>query len=360
MIHHHTYIIAEAGVNHNGSLEMAKQLVNVAKQAGADAVKFQTFKAENLVTRSAQQANYQVENLGEVTSQFKMLKKLELSYDEFVKLKYYCDANEIEFLSTPFDIESVDFLLNDIGMSKFKIPSGELTNSPFIHYIATKKKPIILSTGMATMKDIHEALSFIAYGLAFPDQEVNLNQVQRFYQKEEARLLLREFVTVLHCTTEYPAPFETINLCAMNEMKKELQLPIGFSDHSEGIAVPIAAIALGAVVIEKHFTLDRNLPGPDHRASLEPKELEEMVTGIKAIEESMGTGNKKPTPKELDNRKVARKSIVAKVKIAAGEIFAERHIAIKRPGHGMPPRSYWSLIGKVANQSYEVDELIDE
>ena len=359
-MNNHTYIIAEVGVNHNGSLGMAKQLVDIAKQAGADAVKFQTFKAENLVTRDAQQAGYQVNNLGEATSQFEMLKKLELSYEEFVELKKYCDVTQIEFLSTPFDFESVDFLLDDIGMDKIKIPSGELTNSPFIHYIAMKRKPLIVSTGMATMADIHEALSYLAYGLAFLDKSVNLDKVEAFYQTEEAKSLLNKYVTVLHCTTEYPAPFETINLSAMNEMEKELQLPIGFSDHSEGIAVPIAAAALGAVVIEKHFTLDRNLPGPDHLASLEPKELEEMVTGIRSVEHSLGTGNKQPTPIELENRQAARKSIVAKIQISAGDILKESHLAIKRPGTGMPPTAYWSLIGKVAKQSYEVDALIDE
>ena len=355
-----TYIIAEAGVNHNGSLGMAKQLVDVAKQAGADAVKFQTFKAEKLVTRAAQQASYQVNNLGEATSQFEMLKKLELAYEEFVELKNYCGSIQIEFLSTPFDFESVDFLLDKIGMSKFKIPSGELTNSPFIHYIATKKKPIILSTGMATMEDIHEALSIIAYGLAFPNESVVLNQVQLFYKTEDAKTLLRKYVTVLHCTTEYPAPFETINLHAITSMKEELNISTGFSDHSEGISVPIAAVALGATVIEKHFTLDRSLPGPDHIASLEPRELKEMVTGIRAIEQSLGTGDKLPTRIELENRKVARKSIVANKEIAIGEVLTENHLAIKRPGDGMPPTAYWSLIGTVAKKSYKADELIDE
>ena len=355
-----TYIIAEAGVNHNGSLKMAKQLVDVAKRAKADAVKFQTFKSENLVTRTAKQAAYQVDNLGETTSQFEMLKKLELTYEEFIELKEYCDSQHIEFLSTPFEFESVDFLLDDIGMSKVKIPSGELTNSPFIHYIATKGKPIILSTGMATMDDIHEALSFIAYGLAFQDKSVELNQVNAFYQTEEAKLLLNKYVTLLHCTSEYPAPLETINLSAMNEMKKEFQLSIGFSDHSEGIAIPIAAVAIGAMVIEKHFTLDCNLPGPDHLASLEPKVLEEMVAGIRAVEQSLGTGKKVPTQVELENRKVARKSIVAKVPIVVGEMITENHLTIKRPGYGMPPTSYWSLIGKIAEKSYELDEFIDE
>ncbi|MFC5604726.1 N-acetylneuraminate synthase [Sporosarcina koreensis] len=355
-----TYIIAEAGVNHNGSLSIAKQLVDIAKNSGADAVKFQTFKAGNLVTRAVQQADYQVNNLGKATSQFEMLKNLELSFEEFLELKSYCDSLQIEFLSTPFDFESVDFLLNDIKMRKVKVPSGELTNSPFIHYIATKRKPMIVSTGMATMEDIHEALSFIAYGLGFPKKSVDLNQVKAFYQTDEAKNLLNEFVTVLHCTTEYPAPFETINLQAITSMKEELNLSIGFSDHSEGIAVPIAAVALGASIIEKHVTLDCNLPGPDHRASLEPNELKEMVTGIRAIEQSLGNGNKMPTRIELKNRIVARKSIVANKEISAGEVLTENHFAIKRAGNGMPPTAYWTLIGTVAKKSYKADELIDE
>lgn len=355
-----TYIIAEAGVNHNGSLQMAKELVDVAKHAGADAVKFQTFKAENLVTRSAQQAEYQVTNLGESTSQFDMLKKLELSFGEFMELKRYCDVTQITFLSTPFDFESVDFLLNEIGMSRVKISSGELTNSPFIHYIATKRKPIILSTGMATMGDIHEALSFIAYGLAYPELAVEISKVKEFYRTKEARILLNEYVTVLHCTTEYPAPLETINLNAVNEMRKELQLPIGFSDHSEGIAVSLAATTLGATIIEKHFTLDHKLSGPDHLASLEPLELEEMVKGIRVIEQSLGNGQKIPTAIELENRRAARKSVVAKLPIVDGEIITEAHLAVKRPGNGMPPTAYWTLIGKIAKKTYDVDELLDE
>lgn len=355
-----TYIIAEAGVNHNGSLKMAKELVDVAQQAGADAVKFQTFKAENLVTRTAKQAEYQVHNLGESTPQFEMLKKLELSFEDFTELKNYCDSSNIEFLSTPFDFESVDFLVDTLKMKTIKIPSGELTNAPFLYYIATKRRPMIVSTGMATMDDIHEALSFIAYGLAFPKQSVDIDQVQVFYRTEVAKKLLKQSVTVLHCTTEYPAPLETINLKAMNEMKKELQLSIGYSDHSEGTVVPIAAAALGASLIEKHFTLDCNLPGPDHRASLEPQELKEMVDGIRAVELSLGNEIKAPTEIELNNRNAARKSLVAKVTISAGETISESHIAIKRPGNGMPPTAYWSLIGKVAKRTYETDELIDE
>ncbi|WAA09798.1 N-acetylneuraminate synthase [Fervidibacillus albus] len=355
-----TYIIAEAGVNHNGSLELAKKLVDVAKQAGADAVKFQTFKAENLVTKFAQQANYQVENLGEATSQFSMLKQLELSFEEFVELRNYCNNQQIDFLSTPFDYESVDFLFDDLNIPMAKIPSGELTNSPFIHYIAKKRKPIILSTGMATIKEIHEALSFIAFGLAKPNERVNEQKVRTYYRTEEAKSILKKFIKILHCTTEYPAPFETVNLKAMVEMKKEFQLPIGLSDHSKGISVPIAAAALGATIIEKHFTLDCSMEGPDHIASLEPRELSEMIQSIREVELALGTGKKDPTPVELQNRIPARKSLVAKKSIQAGELFTEENLTVKRPGNGISPKNYWNYLGKIAQKSYMEDQLIDE
>lgn len=355
-----TYIIAEAGVNHNGSFSMAKQLVDVAKEAGADAVKFQTFRAENLVTKDAQQANYQIENLGEVTSQYEMLKKLELSFEEFKTLKYYCDEIGIEFLSTPFDYDSVDFLVEELQMQTVKIPSGELTNSPFIHYIATKQKKMIISTGMATMDEIHEALAFVAYGLARTMDDVSVRSVYSFYKTNEAKEVLKKYVTVLHCTTEYPAPFETINLKAMNHLEKELELSIGFSDHSQGIAVPIAATGMGATIIEKHFTLDRELPGPDHLASLEPSELVLMIEGIRQIESALGTGVKEPTSMEFKNRVAARKSIVASVNIKQGETLVVSNMSIKRPGNGISPSKYWSLIGKKATKFYQKDELIDE
>lgn len=355
-----TYIIAEAGVNHNGSLRMAKDLVNVAKETGADAVKFQTFKAENLVTKKAQQANYQVENIGEATSQFAMLKKLELTYDEFTELQLYCETKKIEFLSTPFDFESADFLLDKLTISKVKIPSGELTNAPFIHYIATKGKPIILSTGMATNEEIHEALAFIAYGLAKPQEKVLLEQVYAFYKTVEAKKVLKEYVTLLHCTTEYPTPIESINLKAMNEMESNFYLPIGLSDHSEGINIPIAAVGMGAKVIEKHFTLDKTLEGPDHIASLNPDELKEMIKGIRDIELALGDGIKKPTAIEMQNRIPARKSLVAKTPIKAGELFTTENLTIKRPGGGIEPSKYWSIIGETASISYDEDALIDE
>lgn len=355
-----TYIIAEAGVNHNGSLEMAKELVMVAKKAGADAVKFQTFKAENLVTKKAQQAAYQVENLGEASSQFTMLKKLELTYEEFIELQSFCELEQIEFLSTPFDFESVDFLLDKIAIATAKIPSGELTNAPFIHYIATKQRPIILSTGMATIEEIHEALAFISYGLAKSNEPVTIERVNQFYVTEEAKAVLKKYVTLLHCTTQYPAPMDSINLKAMIEMGRIFQLPIGLSDHSEGINIPLVAVGMGATVIEKHFTLDKTLEGPDHLASLNPDELMAMIKGIREVEQALGDGIKKPTSIELQNRIPARKSLVAKKNIQAGEVLSISNLTVKRPGDGLQPSNYWSLIGKMASKSYEEDELIDE
>lgn len=354
-----TYIIAEAGVNHNGSFEMAKQLVDVAKKAGADAIKFQTFKAKNLVTKKARQAEYQIENLGEASSQFAMLKKLELSFEEFTALQQYCMKKDIEFLSTPFDFESVDFLFDNLNIQLAKIPSGELTNAPFIYYIGTKRKPIILSTGMATIEDIHEALSFIAYGLA-EKKEMNKEQIDAFYQTIEAKSILGKYVTILHCTTEYPAPLNTINLKAMNTLQEIFQVKVGFSDHSKGIAVPIAAVAKGATVIEKHFTLDKTLDGPDHAASLEPSELKLMIQQIRQVEQALGDGVKRPSAIELKNRTAARKSLVAAKDIQAGEELTVDNITIKRPGSGISPSNYWSYVGQVARRSYKKDELLDE
>lgn len=355
-----TYIIAEAGVNHNGSLEMAKELVKVAKNAGADAVKFQTFKAENLVTKQAKQADYQVENLGKSTSQFEMLKKLELSYDEFEELQSFCRAENISFLSTPFDFDSADFLIDKLGMDVIKIPSGELTNAPFIHHLATKRKSIILSTGMSTIEEIHEALAFIAYGLAHPLEHVNLKEVEKYYNTEGAKIILQEYVKLLHCTTQYPTPITSVNLNAMNEMRSEFELPIGFSDHSEGIHMPIAAVSMGADVIEKHFTLDKKLEGPDHVASLNPDELKEMINKIKDVEKALGSGKKNPTEIELLNRIPVRKSLVAKVPIKEGETFTLKNLTIKRPGSGVNPKEFWTYIGKKASRDYSEDDLIKE
>lgn len=356
----HTYIIAEAGVNHNGSHEMACQLVDIAKEAGADAVKFQTYNTDLLVTKEAKQAEYQTHNLGVTTSQYEMLKKLELSYEEFQKLSTYCDVQNIEFLSTPFDSGSVDFLVDNIHIKTIKIPSGELTNSPFIHYIATKRLPIILSTGMATMEEIHDALSFIAFGLAFPKKSIEIKQVQTFYRTKEAKQLLNEFVTVLHCTTSYPTKPVDVNLLSMDYLLDELHTKIGFSDHSEGILIPIAAVAKGASLIEKHFTIDKTLPGPDHKASLNPTELKEMITGIRLIEEALGSYKKEPTNEEFKNRIPARKSIVANKAIKSGEVYTTGNIITKRPGTGMAPILYWSILGEKALKDYKEGDMIEE
>lgn len=352
-----TFIIAEAGVNHNGSLDLAFQLVDAALDAGADAIKFQTFKTENLVTKSASQAHYQEKNIGKASSQFEMLKSLELSYDDFKKLKDYCDEKKIMFLSTPFDLESVDFLIEDLGLKLLKIPSGEITNAPYLYKIASYGVDMILSTGMATVEEIHNALAFIAYGLAMKT-EMTFDKVNEFYSTNEAKKLLKEKVSILHCTTEYPTPYDEINLNAMDTIKAEFQLNVGLSDHSEGTLVPIAAVAKGAPIIEKHFTLDKRMQGPDHKASLNPGELKEMIQSIRIIENAMGKEEKEPTQSEIKNKSVARKSLVAAKVIKKGEKFSIENLTVKRPGTGIEPYYYWDYIGKVAENDYEEDEVI--
>jgi len=326
------FIIAEAGVNHNGDIELAKKLIDVAKEAGADAVKFQTFKAENVVIKHTPKADYQVENTKSNESQYDMLKKLELSEDEFRELYRYAKNKGIMFLSTPFDFESVDFL-EELGVPAFKISSTDLTNLPFLEYIAEKGKPIILSTGMGTLGEIEEAVSAI-------------------------KNAGNENIILLHCITSYPAKIESLNLRVIKTLKEAFKLPVGFSDHSLGIYAPIAAVALGAVVIEKHFTLDKNLPGPDHKASLNPEELREMIRGIRLIEKALGDGIKRPTSEEMKIKKVARRSIVAKVNIPRGAIITKEMIAFKRPGIGLPPKYYNEVIGKKARRDIKADELI--
>lgn len=352
-----TFIIAEAGVNHNGSLDLAFQLVDAAVEAGADAIKFQTFKTEHLVTKSAEQAEYQKKNIGVSLSQYEMLKKLELSYEEFKKLKQYCDENYIMFLSTPFDLESVDFLIKELKLNIIKIPSGEITNAPYLHKIASYGVQVILSTGMATKEEIHHALAFLAYGFA-GKTDVSFTAVKHFYETDEAKMLLKEKVRLLHCTTEYPTPYEDVHLNAMDDMREEFRLPIGLSDHTEGIVVPIAAVAKGASIIEKHFTLDKTLPGPDHKASLEPDELRKMVQSIRIVEKSLGGTEKKPTSTELKNKAVARKSLVAAKAIKQGELFTFDNLTVKRPGTGIEPYYYWDYIGKIAERDYKEDEVI--
>jgi len=328
-----TYIIAEAGVNHNGDITVAKEMILEAKKAGADAVKFQTFVTEKLVSKQAPKADYQMKITSQEETQYQMLKKLELSFDDFIELSEYANKLDIDFLSTPFDDESIDFL-SQLVMPFWKIPSGEITNKPYLMKIANTKKPIILSTGMSTMEEIEMALE------VFHDYH-------------------RENIILLHCNTEYPTPYNDVNLNAMVTMKEKFNVKVGYSDHTEGIAVPIAAVALGAAVIEKHFTLDKTLPGPDHKASLEPQELTQMVTTIRNIEKAMGDGVKKPSESEKKNISVARKSIVAKRNIKKGEVFSEENLTVKRPGNGISPMKWHDVLGQMAIRDFNEDEMIE-
>lgn len=330
-----TIIIAEAGVNHNGDLEKAKQLVKAAKEAGADLVKFQTFKAASLVTKFANKAEYQQKTTGAAESQHDMVKKLELSEEDHLVLIEECRRNNIEFFSTAFDEDSFDLLLK-LGINQIKVPSGELTNLPLLRHMSQFGMPLMLSTGMANLGEIEAALNVI-----------------------EQAGTPRSKVTVLHCTTEYPAPMEDVNLRAMVNLGATFGVKVGYSDHTPGIEVPIAAVALGARVIEKHFTLDRNLPGPDHKASLEPHELKAMIDAIRNIEKAMGDGIKRPTPSELKNKPIARKSIVATQPINTGEVFTTRNLGVKRPGTGISPMLWDEVIGKPAKRSFAIDELIE-
>ena len=355
-----TLIIAEAGVNHNGSDDLAFSLVDAAHQAGADIVKFQTFKAKNLVTEDAQQAEYQITNSGQKESQYSMLKRLELSYETHHKLVKYCNDLGIEFLSTAFDSESLSFLVDDLGITRLKLPSGEITNAPLVLEHARTGCDLIVSTGMATLSEIEQVLSVIAFGYINPKGNPTDEALQTAYFSEQGKQLLKEKVTLLHCTTEYPAPFSDINLNAMDTMKDAFKLKVGYSDHSAGIVVPTAAVAKGAVLIEKHFTVDKALPGPDHKASLDPTELKEMVDGIRIVEKILGDGIKGPRPSEVKNKSVARKSLIAAKSILSGEKFNEANLAVKRPGNGINPVKYWQYLNKTSVKSYQAGELIDE
>lgn len=329
-----TLIIAEAGVNHNGSLDMARALVDAAAEAGVDYVKFQTFRAENLVTRHAPKAAYQARNEGD-GGQFEMLKRLELRPEDHRGLMDYCALRNVKFLSTAFDLESVAFL-ETLGLGLWKIPSGELTNFPYLRAIGRTAKPVILSTGMARMEEIGEAIDVLT----------------RFGTP-------REGITLLHCTTEYPAPKDEANLVAMRQMRERFRLPVGYSDHTEGIEIPVAAVALGACVVEKHFTLDRSLPGPDHKASLEPEELRQMVVAIRSVETALGDGVKGPSASEAGNVNIARKSIVAAMDISKGQIFTEANITSKRPGGGISPMEWERVVGTRAVRDFAADEAIE-
>ena len=331
-----TLIIAEAGVNHNGSVELAKQLIDAAADAGADYVKFQTFRTENLVSRQARKAEYQSRNTRDTDDfQFNMLKKLELSPEQHMELIDYCRHKGIRFFSTAFDLDSID-LLSELGLEMWKIPSGEITNYPYLKKIARQGKPVLLSTGMSDLQDIVNAISVLEkYGTS------------------------REQITVLHCNTEYPTPFADVNLRAMQTIGQQLGVRVGYSDHTVGIEVPVAAVALGARVIEKHFTLSRTLEGPDHKASLEPEELKAMVNALRNIEMALGDKDKKVTVSEAKNRTVARKSIVAVREIKAGDLFTEENITVKRPGNGISPMEWEKVVGKRAKKDFQTDDLIE-
>lgn len=329
-------IIAEAGVNHNGSIELAKKLIDVAADAGADFVKFQTFKVDKLVSKAAKKAAYQSVNLQDGDgSQYTMLKKLELSASNHRELLAYTNQKGIQFLSTGFDEDSIDYL-DQLGLPLFKIPSGEITNKPYLQHIARKGKPVIMSTGMADLNEVKDALHVLT------NEGLNLNQI-----------------TVLHCTTEYPAPINEVNLMAMNTIAETFKIKIGYSDHTEGIEISLAAVAMGATVIEKHFTLDKNMEGPDHKASLEPNELKKMVNGIRNIELAMGNGIKTPSLSEIKNKVAARKSIVAAKYISKDEIFSSENLTVKRPGNGISPMLWERVIGSKAKKDYQPDELIE-
>ena len=340
---------------------MAFQLIDVAVDAGADAVKFQTFKAENIVTKSADKAAYQKETTDGAETQFEMLKKLELPDNLHYELIEYCQKQKIEFLSTAFDLESLGFLVNDLKLKTLKIPSGEITNGPLLLAHAKTGCKLILSTGMATLGEIEEALGVLAFGL-INDGKIKPSKAafQKAYSSTEGQEILKDKVTILHCTTEYPAPINEINLNAMQTMHKAFGLQTGYSDHSEGITIPIAATAMGVTLIEKHFTLDKTLLGPDHKASLEPDELKAMVEAIRMVEQSMGRGLKGPMPSELKNRPIARKSLIAAKDIKQGEKFSEENVIVKRPGTGVSPMEYWDMLGKIAQSDIEQDGLIKQ
>lgn len=325
-------IIAEAGVNHNGSVKLAKQMIEEAARAGADYIKFQTFKPEKLVSKYAQKADYQKKTTGSQESQLQMLEKLALSYDDFVELKKYCEQIGIGFLSTPFDEDSIRFL-DRLDMDFWKIPSGEITNYPYLVQVAQTGRDIVLSTGMCEMDEIADAMKVL--------EENGAGNI-----------------SLLHCNTEYPTPYEDVNLLAMNQMREVFNKQVGYSDHTVGIEVPISAVALGAAIIEKHFTLDKNMEGPDHKASLEPLELTQMICSIRHIEKSLGDGNKKRTASEQHNIAAARKSIVAKCAISKGDIFTEANLTVKRPGSGISPMRWKEIIGTRAERDYLEDELI--
>lgn len=354
-----TYIIAEAGVNHNGSLALAMQLIEAACAAGADAVKFQSFHATDLLTANAPKAAYQKRTTGEQSSQYEMIQQLELDEVAHVQLANYAKQCDIQFLSTPFDVASVDLLVNHLDVPILKMASGEITNAALLLKAAQTQKPMVISTGMSSLGDIEQALGVIAFGYLAHDEHVPcVSAFQQAYASVEGQAALQEKVILLHCTTEYPAPAESIHLRVLDTLKASFGLPVGYSDHSLGINIPIAAVARGAVLIEKHLTLDTRLAGPDHLASLEPAAFKQMVTAIREVEMALGQAVKAPNLCEWKNRDIARRSLVAALPIKQGEVFTTANLMAKRPGQGISALYYWDWIGKTAQRDYVRDELL--
>jgi N-acetylneuraminate synthase len=349
-----TFIIAEAGVNHNGDRSMAEGLVRAAAIAGADAVKFQTFRAEDLASKSAEMAEYQKKNIGKESSQQEMLKALELPREWHSSLKELAEGLGLEFLSTPFDPSSLKFLVEDIGVPRIKLGSGELTNGPLLYQAAAYRVPLILSTGMGKLSEIRQALLVIKAGFdRIPKERISFGDTQSDFSP------LKNFLTILHCVTDYPAADDSINLLAMELIREEFGLSVGYSDHTLGIEASVAAVALGANVIEKHITLDKSLPGPDHFASLDPEQFKSLVLAVRKVDQLLGKKKKEPSAAELKIAKVARKSLVAARPIRQGEPFDEGNLCVKRPGSGVSPMMYWAYLGKPAKRNYQEGELID-
>jgi len=355
------FVIAEAGVNHNGDVDRALAMVDAAAEAKADAIKFQTFDAARLVTRSARKADYQTKavNDGDQT-QFAMLQELQLPEDSYPKLAERCRTRGIELMSTPFDEESVDLLQNVSGVKRMKIGSGDISTAPLLLKAARSRLPIIVSTGASTIADVEQALGVVAFGLTESANTIprGPSDFERAYRSSEGQRALQEHVTLLHCVTEYPAPIRDVNLRAMDTLRDVFGLAVGYSDHTLGITMPIAAVARGASVIEKHFTMDRTLPGPDHTASLLPNELAAMVSAIRDVSAGLGSAVKKPAESELANRSIVRRSVVAAKVIKKGEVFSTSNLTVKRPASGRSPFQYWELLGRVAEKDYEVDDSI--
>ncbi|WP_018693926.1 N-acetylneuraminate synthase [Algicola sagamiensis] len=354
----HVKVIAEVGVNHNAQLSLAKALVDIALDAGADIVKFQTFVPEELATAKAEKATYQKQET-QSQSQLEMLKQLSLSFDDFCTLKSYCDQRGIEFLSTAFDTPSLMFLTNQIGQRRFKIPSGEINNAPFVFEHAKSAQQLIISTGMATLGEIENALSVAALGFLYPDHPApSIEAFQEAYSSTEGQQALKERVTILHCTSQYPAPVSQVNLNVLPTLAQAFGCAVGYSDHTAEVFTPAIAVAKGATLIEKHFTLDRSLPGPDHQASMEPNELKEMIRMIRVTESMLGHSTKAPQQCEFETKAVARKSLVALKPIRRGDVFSEENMGVKRPGTGISPTEYWQFLGTIAGQDYDTGDLL--